>query len=414
MGDGDCRYKLNGGTCAGSDPNLRRLCPCKTGLTKYEQTPEVVNPYDESVTEKKCGPGFVAIRDRNACKLAAEQLGADFKFTGWYLVNSGGLCWIWKYDDEPHEVRFLGGSETGMPVCVRPFSDFAPVEEEEYKTPTVELYRVVVKDLSLNAHELPAVKANDNIIRGPFGGLLDHKWATQDGNFGMWQYNTLAAAKFGLCRVTTNDNSQWWHHKTCTADLWEPLENFLLGQETLEAAMGGIDQVGCGGDGMAHVNKGVVGIRIEDVPYAKLGRVYARHFESFGSRPASSPCNDLTDEHMRGSDVYGLVMGGVDKLDAERVIVKHLESTDGAASGIAFSGRMPNWDLAHTLGVRHVNGVVEPSLVTDASDLSCPFSGEKPSQWKWRHMNDGPSQCDSVLVDMCEVGGTITGDSCQA
>lgn len=106
--------------------------------------------------------------------------------------------------------------------------------------------------------------------------------------------------------------------------------------------------VDCGGDGMSHVNKGAVGIRLEFVEGVFLNDVSVRNIENIGV-PGSDTCSSvnqtqswrITSPGYLGADSRGISAAVSKDIGAASVTVTNVRSTSGRAFGI---------DLRQSLG----------------------------------------------------------------
>lgn len=384
--EGKCYYRFSGSTCGSTHSTRQRMCPCKTNLARYKVVDNPTGAYVNAELPGKCPSGFVDITSWSQCQEAAEKLG----FTLQTAQTSATRTCVHKDGSAYFTNTFNSFIFTQDRICQRPiYTDHA-----EH---TLKLEEVAVKELKLGAQEIIHVFQNSdgtNDIKGPFAGVFDHSFSTVDGKFGNFQYNSLAALKMGICVLTTGE-------MTCTPELWQPLSQFFMGQETLASALGShATPIGCNGDAMNHQHKGIVGIRVEDIEYLKMWRVSMRDFVSDGQRiddNAQFSCTNRFD----GGDVYGLVVGGVNKITSQYTRIKHINSDHGRAVGIAYTGRVPNFDLMHLVKIWGVNGADNAEATIDSTNVNCPFSNEKLVRLKWKEV--GSSSCMAYQNhDLCD------------
>jgi len=359
----------------------RSLCPCKTGLAHYH-----LAKHGSTAMGSKCPGGFQNIVTEKDCHEFAETSGLAVK-TGVRRDATDPLC-----EQQGRFVVFHPVAPTnfdGLKVCMRP-------TRLTHDTPTVSLHRVTVKDLTLAAQEIihvkPMVGGKPSVVRGPYAGILDFAFMTKDGMLGEYVYNSLSVAKYGLCLAG--------EFKTCSPELYEPLKKFFAGEETLHSAIEtSVQPIGCNGDAMNHGHKGIVGIRLQKMDFVQMEKVIMKDFVSTGLRQLQM--HQLKcDQGFQGGDAYGMVVGGVNKITANTISVKHVTSEHGLAAGVGFSGRIPNWDLAHKMHISAVNGAV--AKVAETGHLNCPFSKGKGVVLKWDSIDFDQRRCPFAYHDMCE------------
>lgn len=184
---------------------------------------------------------------------------------------------------------------------------------------TVTLDDVIIQELHLKADEVvkmlqmgpckPAV--------GPAGDVVQ-VWRLQD-TAGNYQGTALSDAQLKLAELKkqaqdSGESAEIIFEKYGGTTLTENLQNWMRGIGSFSQAESGATYA-CNGDAMSHVNKGVVGLRVEFMKDVSLKNVTIRKLSNVGVRSAHFNKCDGPNAPYLGNDVRGVSIGGGTELD---------------------------------------------------------------------------------------------------
>lgn len=116
--------------------------------------------------------------------------------------------------------------------------------------------------------------------------------------------------------------------------------DWIENEEPLSAIVSGPDDYRCNGDTMFHVNKGVIGFKIDGARGVRMRRVSVRDLENFGV-PGSGLCGDYEFSHpgatlpgYGGAKVRGISIAGSSEVRLDGVRVSDLSSQWGSVCGV--------------------------------------------------------------------------------
>lgn len=231
------------------------------------------------------------------------------------------------------------------------------------------------------------------VVKGPFGDVIHPGVWDIDKDKPFQPPNALSAAQFAACSVGGEMT------KSCSVANHSSLQGWIKGTDSLNYLLETNSHKWiCNKDAMAHVMKGVVGIRIEDLELVELDDVEIQNLKNVGKEHPDHTAK-CPNEKYRGGDAFGIVFGNVDTITTtgKGVDITNIESDHGVAADVAVNGQVTG--LHFDKSNWRVEDVSSGTLATEF--YQCPVSGSSIVKVSWGDAAN--EKCDLKVCDAHKV-----------
>jgi len=177
---------------------------------------------------------------------------------------------------------------------------------------------VTIKDLHLKSDEVVKMVFKESAVTGPAGDVVQVKRLLgKDGT--SYVPTVLSEAQRRLAELQRAGREAGMGPLDLfkyygSTNIPDKVLEWMKGTGSLESA-GANASYNCGGDAMSHVNKGVVGLRLEFVTGVELNNVQMSGLKNYGQRsPHHASCGTAPDEVYKGCDIRAISIGGGTKV----------------------------------------------------------------------------------------------------